>query len=321
MPKKVDENKATGKDVAEAKKTKEATKQEHEKAGKEEETTETAVKSTAKAGKRSKKAVEEEAEKAAKETKKAVKTDRDEPKKSKHVQNPKHVAKNRKNALTKLEAGKLYGLNEGIKLLRDISTVKFDATAELHIRLNIDPRQADQMVRTSVVLPAGSGKTIKVAVLAGDKQVEAAKKAGADITNAENILSDLKKSKFDFDVLVATPDQMVNLGKFAKVLGPKGLMPSPKSGTVTADPAVAVKEIKAGRAELKNDANGIVHAGFGKLSFSDENLFANAAAVINGVTRTKPSGVKGTFVKSITLASTMSPGVRLDVTAVNSEIR
>lgn len=272
-------------------------------------------KTTAKAGKRSAKALSEEAAKEVKASKKAaVKTKESEAKKPKHVQNPKRQSKNRKAALAKLEAGKLYSLTEAIGLVREISAVKFDATVEFHIRLGIDPRQSDQIVRTSIVLPAGSGKKIRVAVLTTDKLAAVAKTAGADLTNAEDILADIEKSKFDFDVLVATPDQMANLGKFAKVLGPKGLMPSPKSGTVSSDPATVVKEIKAGRAELKNDANGIVHVGFGKLSFKPEDLLANAAAVIAGVSKAKPSGVKGTYIKSITLAATMSPGIKLEVT-------
>lgn len=277
---------------------------------------------TAKAGKRSKKAIEEETQKEAKEVKKATgKEAKAEPKKPEHIQNPKRLAKNRKASLEKIEAGKLYGLAEGVKLLREVSTVKFDATCELHFNLGIDPRQADQTVRTSVALPAGTGKKIRVAVLANDKLTKSAKEAGADLASTEDILADLKKGKFDFDVLVATPDQMANLGKFAKVLGPKGLMPSPKSGTVSADPAAAVKEIKAGRAELKNDANGIVHVAFGKLSFKDDDLFANAKTIVVGISKAKPSGVKGTYIKSITLAATMSPGIHLDPAAVNSEVR
>lgn len=277
---------------------------------------------TAKAGKRSKKAIEEETQKEAKEAKKAMpKESESAPKKPKHVQNPKRLVNNRKVALAKIDTDKQYGLAEGIKLLRKVSTVKFDATCELHFNLGIDPRQADQTVRTSVALPAGTGKNIRVAVITSDKLSKAAKDAGADLTNGEDILADLKKNRFDFDVLVATLDQMVNLGKFAKVLGPKGLMPSPKSGTVTADPAAAVKEIKAGRAELKNDSNGIVHVAFGKLSFKDDDLFANAKAIVTGIGRAKPSGVKGTYIKSMTLAATMSPGIRLDTAAVNSEVR
>lgn len=276
----------------------------------------------AKAGKRSKKAIEEEADKEAKEVKKAKsKEDKAEPKKPKHVQNPKRLVKNRKAALAKIETDKQYGLAEGIKLLRQVSTVKFDATCELHFNLGIDPRQADQTVRTSVALPSGTGKKVRVAVIANDKLAKAAKDVGADLSNAEDIIADLKKNKFDFDVLVATPEQMPNLGKFAKVLGPKGLMPSPKSGTVTTDPAAAVKEIKAGRAELKNDSNGIVHVAFGKLSFSDDDLFTNAKTIVIGLSKAKPSGVKGTYIKSMTLAATMSPGIRLDTTTVNSEVR
>ena len=193
-----------------------------------------------------------------------------------------------------------------------LSRTKFDATAELHIALGIDPRQADQQFRNSVVLPAGTGKAVRVAVLADAKLSAAAAQAGADVTDSEQLMADIAKGTFDFDILVATPDQMANLGRFAKTLGPKGLMPSPKSGTVTADPAKAVTEIKKGRLDLKNDANGIVHVAIGKLSFKSADLNANARAVLETINQNRPTGVKGTYVKSVYATATMSPSVRID---------
>ena len=271
---------------------------------------------TAKAGKRSAKAAKETEEAEAKEAKKqekaeaAEKTDAPKPKAKPRV---KKYSKNQKAMREAIDFDKLYALDEAVAVLQKVSTAKFDPTLELHIRLDIDPRQADQTVRASTALPAGSGKTVRVAVLtADDKKAKAAADAGADGTDSEQLLADISKGTLDFDVLVATPDTMAQLGRHAKTLGPKGLMPSPKSGTVTADPATAVKEIKQGRLEIKNDANGIIHAAVGKLSFKAEDLVANGRAVLQCVQTNRPSGVKGTYVKSITVAATMTPGVKLD---------
>ncbi|MCC7543361.1 50S ribosomal protein L1 [bacterium] len=271
---------------------------------------------TAKAGKRSAKAAKEAEEAEAKEAKKqekaeaAEKADAPKPKAKPRV---KKYSKNQKAMREAIDFDKLYTLDEAVALLQKVSTAKFDPTLELHIRLDIDPRQADQTVRASTALPAGSGKTVRVAVLtADDKKAKAAAEAGADVTDSEQLLADISKGTLDFDVLVATPDTMAQLGRHAKTLGPKGLMPSPKSGTVTADPAAAVKEIKQGRLEVKNDANGIIHAAVGKLSFKAEDLVANGRAVLQCVQTNRPSGVKGTYVKSITVAATMTPGVKLD---------
>ena len=272
-----------------------------------------AKKTTAKAGKRSAKAAKEAEEAEAKEERKveaAAKEDTPKPKAKPRV---KKYSKNQKAMREAIDFDKLYTLDEAVALLQKISTVKFDPTLELHIRLDIDPRQADQTVRASTALPAGSGKTVRVAVLtADDKKAKAAAEAGADVTDSEQLLTDIAKGTLDFDVLVATPDTMAQLGRHAKTLGPKGLMPSPKSGTVTADPATAVKEIKQGRLEIKNDANGIIHAAVGKLSFKAEDLITNGRAVLQCVQTNRPSGVKGTYVKSITVAATMTPGVKLD---------
>lgn len=291
-------------------------------------TTKSAVKPTeviAKAGKRSKKVQEAEAEKVAKEAKKTeVKAKAAaEAEKPKPVQKPRVVwySKNQKAARELVEKEKFYTLSEAIDLLPKLSKVKFDATAELHATLNIDPKQADQMVRAAAALPAGTGKTVRVAVLAGDKDAAEAKKAGADISDAAELLSAISKGKFDFDILVATPEKMPELGRYAKTLGPKGLMPSPKSNTVTAKPAEAIAEIKKGRVELKNDPSGIVHTSFGKLSFSSKDLLANLKSILSALQNARPTGVKGVYIKSLYISSSMSPSIKLDVTEAIKEAK
>lgn len=266
-------------------------------------------KDTAKAGKRSAKAQAEASEKEAKEAKKSVK---EQAKKVKQKPRVKKYSKNQKVAREMIDKTKLYGLKEAVELLPKVSKVKFDATAEIHITLNIDPRQADQIVRTNSVLPAGTGKAVKIAVIAGDKEAQSAKTAGADMVDAEAITKEIAKEKFNFDVLIATPDKMGELGKLAKVLGPKGLMPSPKNGTVTNDPAKAVEEFKKGKVEIKNDANGVVHVAFGKLSFKNEDLYNNAKAVVKALASSKPTGVKGVFIKNMFVTASMSPSIKLD---------
>lgn len=297
-----------------AKKTEEKPKEEIKKKAVTDTKEETVKKpATAKAGKRSEKATREVEQKEAKEAKKAkAKETIEDVVKVKQKPRVKKYSKNQKAGRELLEQDKLYGLKEAVELLPKISKVKFDATAELHAALNIDPRQADQMVRTNTSLPAGTGKTVKVAVIAGEKEAEAAKKAGADSVDADALIKEISKEKFNFDVLIATPDKMGELGKLAKVLGPKGLMPSPKNGTVTADPAKSVEEFKKGKVELKNDANGIVHVAFGKLSFKNEDLYNNAKAVIKALSNAKPAGVKGVFIRSMFLTSSMSPSIKLE---------
>jgi len=275
-------------------------------------------KTTAKAGKRSAKAQAEATAKEAKETKKEAK---EEVKKVKQKPRVKKYSKNQKAARELLEPGRQYGLKEAVELLPKLSKVKFDATAELHVTLNIDPRQADQMVRTNSILPAGTGKSVKVAVIAAEKDAKAAQSAGADMVDADAIIKEIAKEKFNFDVLIATPEKMGELGKLAKVLGPKGLMPSPKNGTVTAEPAKAVEEFKKGKVEIKNDANGVVHVAFGKLSFKNEDLYANAKAVVKALTSSKPSGVKGVFIKNMFISSSMSPSIRIDQLEASKEAK
>ena len=266
----------------------------------------------AKAGKRSSKAQAKVAEKEAKEAKKTEEVDKDVVKKIKQKPRVKKYTKNQKAARKLIEADRLYTLKDAVELLPKVSKTKFDASAEIHVTLNIDPRQADQIVRTSTSLPAGTGKTLKVAVIADEKQAEEAKKAGADMVDADAIIKDIGKEKIAFDVLIATPDKMGELGKLAKVLGPKGLMPSPKNGTVTADTAKATKEFKKGKVEIKNDANGVVHVAFGKVSFKAEDLYSNAKAVVKALSSSKPAGVKGVFIRNIFVSASMSPSIKVD---------
>ena len=275
---------------------------------------------TTKAGKKSAKAVKEAEAAEAKAERKAEQAEAGE--KTPHIQKPrvKKYSKNMKSMREAVELEKLYTVTDAVALIQKISKAKFDPTLEVHVRLGIDPRQADQQLRASTVLPAGSGKSVTIAVLTGDaKKAAAAKEAGAAHTDSETLLEAIGKGTFDFDVLIATPDMMVSLGRHAKSLGPKGLMPSPKSGTVTADPANAVSEIKKGRLEVKNDATGIIHAALGKLSFSADDLISNVKAVLACIQTNRPTGVKGTYVKSVSLSATMTPGVRIDPTEVTGK--
>ncbi|MBN1621365.1 MAG: 50S ribosomal protein L1 [Endomicrobiales bacterium] len=209
---------------------------------------------------------------------------------------------------------KLYTLAESIELCKQTARAKFDETVEVHIRLGINPKQSDQLVRGTVTLPHGIGKTRKVAVIARGEKVKEAESSGADVVGADELIAKISKGWMDFDVLVATPDTMKDLGKLGKILGPKGLMPNPKSGTVTFEIAKAVKELKLGRVEYKNDSYGIIHCPVGKASFSKEQLIENAGTLIHAVIRAKPSSAKGQYLRSISISSTMGPGIRLDTT-------
>jgi len=222
-------------------------------------------------------------------------------------------SKNYRAAYEKLGDRKPVPLAEAIKLAIKSSTVKFDATMELHVRLDVDPRQADQNIRDSLVLPHGTGKSVRVAVFAPSDDHEAAKKAGADIVGEDDLLEDIKNERFDFDMLIATPKVMAKLGQFARVLGPKGLMPSPKSGTVTADVAKAVKEAKAGKIEYRVDSQGIVHTTFGKLSFGDKKLLENAESIMTSIKANKPSTLKSNYVVSTYVTTTMGPSVPFEI--------
>lgn len=277
----------------------------------------------AKAGKRSQKALDEAAEKAAKEARKeqgdttpqdpdAVEAKKKGPK---PVTRPRIERRGKKYqaAAGKVEAGKLYSLAEALELATTTSTTAFDASVELHVRLGVDPRQADQNIRATVSLPHGTGKDVRVAVFAPESEHAAAKAAGADIVGDEEFTKQLDKEELTFDVLVATPQYMPKLGRYARLLGPRGLMPNPKSGTVATDVAKAVTEAKAGKIEYRVDKQAIVHLPFGKVSFGADKLAGNAQAFFTSLQAQKPSSLKGAYVKSITVSTTMGPGIKVEV--------
>jgi large subunit ribosomal protein L1 len=212
-----------------------------------------------------------------------------------------------------IEDAKLYEPQEAISLLKKVNYVKFDPTVEVHMRLGVDPRHADQQVRGVAMLPAGTGKEVKVLVFAQGEKVAEAEGAGADFVGLDDLIKQIEADWFAFDVAIATPDVMGKVGRLGKKLGPRGLMPSPKAGTITFDLAKTIRDVKAGRVEFRVDKTALLHIPAGKLSFSDEALLANITSVVDAVVRARPSGAKGIYVKSVVLASTMSPSVRLDV--------
>jgi len=207
-------------------------------------------------------------------------------------------------------------LNEAIAILKKTTFVKFDGTLEIAMNLGVDPRHSDQMVRGITSLPAGTGKDVRVAVICKDDKIEEAKAAGADIAGSVDVIEEIKSGKINFDVCIATPDMMGVVGQVARVLGPKGLMPNPKLGTVTADVATAVKNAKSGQVEFRVEKAGIIHAGIGKLSFAESDLVKNAEVFINAVNKAKPSGAKGTYLKEIYLSSTMGPSLKISLSTV-----
>lgn len=215
-------------------------------------------------------------------------------------------------ALKKVEKTKLYAVNEAIELVKNISYAKFDETIDLAFRLGIDPRHADQMVRGAIVMPAGTGKKTTVVVITSGEKLNEAETAGADFVGGEDLINKIAGGWMEFDRVIATPDMMGKIGKIARVLGPRGLMPNPKLGTVTTDVAKAVAEQKAGKVEYRADKNGIVHVPIGKKSFTQAQLLENFKAVTGAILRAKPSSAKGTYMKSLTISSTMGPGVKLD---------
>ena len=271
----------------------------------------------AKSGKKSKKHIEEvkaEEERQARKEERKVADAAIKPKGEKPVTRPRIERRGKKyqEAAKLVEKGKVYGLKEAIELALKTSTVKFDASVEIHARLGVDPRQADQNIRTTLVLPNGNGKTVRVAVFAPLDVCKAAKAAGADIAEDEEFLKQLDKGTIDFDVLISTPQYMPKLGKYARLLGPKGLMPNPKAGTVTMDVEKAVKESKAGKVEYRVDKQSIVHIGVGKASFGVDKLVENANAFFESLKGQKPSSLKGTYVKSVFIATTMGPSIAIE---------
>jgi large subunit ribosomal protein L1 len=218
-------------------------------------------------------------------------------------------------ALEKIEPGRKYNLDEGLAKVKEIAFAKFDETIELTMWLGVDPRKADQLVRGTVVLPHGLGKSKRVLVIAQGDKIREAEEAGADFVGGEDMVDKIKGGWLDFDAVIATPDMMRLVGGLGKVLGPRGLMPNPKTGTVTPDVTTAVRETKAGKVEYRVDKTGVIHVGIGKVSFDQQLLRENAQTLLNAVVRAKPSTAKGKYVKKVNLASTMSPGVLLDETA------
>ncbi|MBL3539536.1 50S ribosomal protein L1 [Aminivibrio sp.] len=230
------------------------------------------------------------------------------------------ISKRMKAAVEKIEKGKLYSIKEAIALFKETATAKFDESIEVHIRLGVDPRHADQQVRSTVVLPHGTGITKRVLVLAQGEKVKEAEEAGADFVGGEDLVAKISGGWLDFDAVIATPDMMKSVGRLGKLLGPRGLMPSAKTGTVTFELSDAVKEIKAGRVEFRVDKFGIVHNGAGKKSFTEEQLYDNVKTLFQAVLKARPASVKGTYVKSFSIASSMGPGIRIDPAAAQKEM-
>lgn len=271
---------------------------------------------TAKAGKRSAKGIKEAEDKQAKEERKQHSAQE----KAEADAKPKQFAKPSRSRLERqgkkfrasaelIDKTKSYSLDEAVELVGKTSPVKFDATVELHVNLGVDPRQADQNIRDNLVLPAGSGKTVRIALF-DDTAV-----AGVDIAGVEAVTKVLEKGELNFDILIATPAQMPKLGKFARTLGPRGLMPNPKSGTVTSDVVKAVADAKAGRVEFRVDSTGIVHLGVGKVSFTKAQLLDNVNAVLANIKSNKPNSVKGNYIKAVHLTSSMGPSIAVDLTS------
>jgi len=224
----------------------------------------------------------------------------------------KKVSKRFQELLKKIDREKAYSVEEAVKTVKELKSAKFDETVEVALKLNVDPRHADQMIRGSVVLPAGTGKTVRVAVVAKDAKADEAKAAGADIAGGAEIIEDIQAGKIDFDVLIATPDMMGMVGKVGRVLGPKGLMPNPKTGTVTMDVAQAVKNAKGGQVNFRVDKHGNIHAGIGKVSFDESQLKDNLTTFVQAINKQKPASAKGRYIKHAALSLTMSPSVELD---------
>jgi large subunit ribosomal protein L1 len=228
------------------------------------------------------------------------------------------IGKRLKKAYEGIAPTTLYDVAEAVKLVKTRAAAKFDETVEIAMNLNIDPRKADQNVRGTVILPHGTGKTLRVAVFAKGDRAKEAEAAGADIVGAEDLAAKVQAGQIEFDRCIATPDMMALVGRLGKVLGPRGLMPNPKLGTVTANVTEAVKAAKGGQVEFRAEKAGIVHAGVGKVSFTEEAILENVRAFVGAITRAKPSGVKGTFIRKISLSSTMGPGLKLEIASLSA---
>ena len=280
------------------------------------------AKPLAKAGKRSEKAIAEAEAKAEKEARKEAgdTTPQSEEAEARSAKGPKPTTrtrlerrgKNYRKVAENVDPAKVYSLAEALEIATKTNPAKFDASVEVHVRLGVDPRQADQNIRTTVSLPNGTGKTIRVAVFAPEADHAAAKKAGADIVGDEEFLKQLDKGEMNFDILVATPQYMPKLGKYARALGPRGLMPNPKSGTVATDVAKAVTDSKAGKVEYRVDKQAVVHLSIGKVSFGAEKLAVNAKAFFDSLQSQKPASLKGSYVRSTSISTTMGPGIKVE---------
>ena len=228
------------------------------------------------------------------------------------------LGKRQKSARDMIDREKHYALNEAVGLVKTNASSKFDETVEIAVILVVDPRHSDQMVRGMVSLPNGTGRSVRVAVFAKDANIEVAKEAGADIVGGEELAAQVQKGEIDFDRCISTPDMMSVVGKLGKVLGPRGLMPNPKLGTVTKDVAEAVKAAKGGQVEFRVEKAGVIHAGVGKASFSEEALSQNIAAFVGAIQKARPSGAKGIYMKKVALSSTMGPGIKLDLATLSA---
>lgn len=286
----------------------------------------TTDKTVAKAGKRSAKAIKEAEEKEAKQQRKAhIAEDKSETEKSEQIKKPIKPARSKLERSGKkyrkvsvlIDKGKNYTLKEALELAVKTSITKFDSSVEMHVNLGVDPTQADQNVRDIVVLPSGTGKTVKIAVFGDVDIVRTAKQAGADKAGNEDLLSEIDKGNISFDVLITTPQMMPKLAKYARVLGPKGLMPNPKSGTVTSDVTKAIQQAKAGRVEYRVDSTGIVHLAIGKVSFGSAKLEQNAKAVVASLKAAKPPSLKGNYVESFHITTTMGPSIKVKLTELS----
>ncbi len=223
-----------------------------------------------------------------------------------------------RNAYEGIDRDGFYGVDEAVKMIKERASAKFDETIELSMNLGVDPRHADQMVRGMVSLPKGTGKSVRVAVFAKGDKADAAKAAGADVVGVDDLAEQVQKGEIDFERCIATPDMMPVVGKLGKILGPRGLMPNPKLGTVTQDVAEAVQAAKGGQVEFRVEKAGIIHTGVGKASFADGDLVENIRALVDAVSRAKPAGAKGTYIKKVSVSSTMGPGLKLDVASVTA---